>query len=73
MSGFAQLLVLKVGTDYIRVRAGTYLPCSLQQASVFAADQLETVRGHRDALQRTGIPEVRICRLTIDEEILACD
>jgi hypothetical protein len=73
VSGRTVLLVLKAGADYIRVHGGVYLPGGLQKASVFAEDQIGMVRGHRNALQRAGHAEACICRLTIEEEVLACD
>lgn len=72
MTGVTELLVLKVGGDYLRVREGNAQRCGLEKASVFPLSRLEAVRAHLAELLAGGFPEARLCRLKITEEPFDC-
>lgn len=63
-----ELLIIKSGKDYIRVKTDNYLPCRLDKASVFPLDKLEEVRNHAGKLKEKGFPCISISRLTLSEE-----
>ena len=62
------LLVMKSGSMYIRVKEDTYQPCDLAKASVFSMAQLATVKKHLDRLQTMGCKEIHLKRLVVTEE-----
>ncbi len=65
-----QLLIIKTGEAYIRVKEGEYGVCGLDKASVFPMEKLETVKAHVAAMEKVhGWPGV-IHRLILREEIL---
>lgn len=67
-----ELLILKAGGDYLRVRDGKWRRCGLEQASVFPLSQLEAVRAQLSELRAGDCPEARLCRLKIAEEPFDC-
>ena len=62
-----ELLVIKNGSDYIRIKAGAYLPVGLDKASVFPFDQLDRVEELRRGAREHGFPEAAIFRLSLTE------
>ena len=66
-----ELLIIKAGSDYIRVREGEYLRVGLDKASVFPMDRLPMVRTHESRLKQGGFQAVRIKKLILTEEDLA--
>ncbi len=68
MSGITELLVLKLGEDYIRLQDGKYLRSVLPKASVFPLGRCEEARVHLAELRAVGAPEAGLFRLSIAEE-----
>ena len=62
-----ELLVIKAGTDYIRIKEGTYAAVGLNQASVFPLEQLEQVQHHLICVQKNGFPRAAVYRLLLTE------
>ena len=62
-----ELLIIKNGEAYIRVKTDHYLPCQLDKASVFPIDKLETVKTHVKALRAKGFQRISISRLKLSE------
>jgi hypothetical protein len=65
-----ELLIIKSGQDYIRVKAENYIPCQLDKASVFPMEKLEAVKSHAKILSEKGFRNISICRLKVSEEPL---
>ncbi|MGD9216001.1 MAG: hypothetical protein PVJ84_14375 [Desulfobacteraceae bacterium] len=63
-----ELLIIKSGKDYIRVKADSYTLCQLDKASVFPMDKLEEVKTHTQILRDKGFHCVSISRLKLSEE-----
>jgi hypothetical protein len=63
-----ELLIIKSGNDYIRVKAESYIFCQLDKASVFPLDKLEEVRTHAKILREKGCRRISISRLKLSEE-----
>lgn len=63
-----ELLIIKSGKDYIRVKTENYIRCPLDKASVFPMDKLEEVRTHVKILRFKGFRRVSISRLKLSEE-----
>ncbi len=63
-----ELLIIKSGKDYVRVKGGDYILCNLDQASVFPMDKLDIVKDHLTMLRNRNFPSVSINRLIILEE-----
>ena len=63
-----ELLILKSGTTYIRVKEKQFLLVGLDKASVFPMDQITQVREHEAQLKTQGFESVRIKRLILSEE-----
>jgi hypothetical protein len=63
-----ELLIIKSGKDYIRVKAEKYMRCRLDKASVFPMDKLDEVRTHVKIMNAKGFRRVSISRLTLLEE-----
>jgi hypothetical protein len=63
-----ELLIIKSGKDYIRVKAENYIRCPLDKASVFPMDKLEEVKTHVEILREKGFRHVSISRLLLSEE-----
>jgi hypothetical protein len=64
-----ELLVIKSGKDYIRVKAENYIPCRLDKASVFPFDKLEEVRAHINLLREKRFQRLSISKLTLSESL----
>ncbi len=63
-----ELLILKSGTTYIRVKENRFLRVGLDKASVFPMDQMDRVRAHETQLKTQGFKSVRIKKLILSEE-----
>ena len=66
-----ELLIIKSGEDYIRVKTEDYLLCRLDKASVFPIDNLDEVKKHVKKLRARDFPSIAIYRLKLMEELLA--
>jgi len=62
-----ELLVIKNGTDYIRIKEDAFLAVGLDSASVFPFDQLDRVSQLQRDAREQGFPEAAIFRLTLTE------
>ena len=62
-----ELLLIKCGVDYIRIKEGQYLRCGLDKASVYPLEKLPEVLEHVAALQQEGTAGVCIRKLLLTE------
>jgi hypothetical protein len=62
-----ELLVIKSGENYIRVKTDHYRPCQLVKASVFPMDKLDVVKNHVKRIRAKGFRHISISRLTLSE------
>ena len=62
------LLILKSGASYIRVRENQFFPVGLDKASVFPMDQITLVREYEGRLKTLGFESVIIKKLILSEE-----
>ncbi|BBO90137.1 hypothetical protein [Desulfosarcina ovata] len=62
-----ELLVIKTGSRYLRVKDDDCTAVGLDKASVFPMAMLETVKVHLAAARAHGFPEAVIFRLTLTE------
>ena len=65
-----ELLIIKSGKDYIRVKTEDYILCQLDKASVFPIDNLDEVKKHVKKLRKKEFPLISIYRLKLLEEPL---
>lgn len=65
-----ELIIIKSGDKYIRVKDSQYLLVQLDKASVFPMDKLELVRQHEAALLAAGFGEIVLKKLILSEEEL---
>ena len=63
-----ELLIIKSGKDYIRVKAGDYILCQLDKASVFPIENPDEVKKHVKKLREKDFPLISIYRLKLLEE-----
>jgi hypothetical protein len=63
-----ELLIIKHGDAYVRVRDGTYFFVGLDKASVFPLEKLVAVRKHVMNLREQGFDPVAVYRLRLSEE-----
>ncbi len=68
-----ELLIIKSGEDYIRVKTGDYILCQLDKASVFPVDKLDAVKRHVKKLREKDFTQVAIYKLKMIEEPLGVD
>lgn len=64
------LLIIKCGQDYIRVKEGAYFAVGLDKASVFPMHQLDQVKARLKQVQASGFSQAAIYRLTLTESPL---
>lgn len=64
------LLIIKTGNDYIRIKDGEYIPCGLDKASVFPMEKLDWVTEQCRTIQKKAYPRASIYKLTLSEEPL---
>ncbi len=65
-----ELLIIKDGDEYIRIKDGKYLRVGLDKASVYPTDMLDTVREHAEQLEKDGCKQVHLKKLILTEEEL---
>lgn len=65
-----ELLIIKSGKNYIRVKDGAYSRCGIDKASVFPYAKLDIIKRHIETLKTAGIKSPTIYRLVIREEPL---
>ncbi len=68
-----ELLIIKSGEDYVREKAGGYILCQLDKASVFPIDKLDAVKKHVKKLRAKNFTRVAIYKLKMIEEPLGVD
>jgi hypothetical protein len=61
------LLIIKCGCDYIRIREEKLIAVGLDKASVFPMNRLDQVKDDLKRIQESGFPEAAIYRLTLTE------
>ena len=66
-----ELLIIKSGNDYIRVKEEAYLLCGIDKASVYPLKKLSEVRRHVGVICKSGFRDVSIRKLVLTEEPLA--
>lgn len=66
-----ELLIVKTGKEYIRVKPDGFHVVGLDKASVFPVDQLQKVREYEGRLNDQGFAEVCVKKLVISEENLS--
>jgi hypothetical protein len=65
-----ELLILKSGITYIRVKENRFLRVALDKASVFPMNQMDLVKEYEVRLKAKGFEFVSIKRLILTEEDL---
>ncbi|MCP4672314.1 MAG: hypothetical protein GY857_13530 [Desulfobacula sp.] len=63
-----ELLIIKSGKDYIRVKEDNYLMVKLDKASVFPFDKLNLVQDHESSLKSLGFKNICIKKLILTEK-----
>ncbi len=63
-----ELLIIKIGNDYIRVKEEFYSVCGLDKASVFPMEKLKTVKAHVMSMEKNHGWKGTIRRLILREE-----
>ncbi len=63
-----ELLIIKSGHQYIRVKEKEYLLCGLDKASVFPMDQIEQVKEHVKQMKMDRALSPQLFRLILREE-----
>ena len=63
-----ELLIIKSGEDYVRVKTENYNLCRLDKASVFPIDHLDQVKKHVKKLKEKDFPFIAIYKLKLIEE-----
>jgi hypothetical protein len=65
-----ELLIIKTGKEYIRIKDGECSPCGLDRASVFPMEKLVWVKEQCRTIQKGAHPRASIYKLTLSEEPL---
>lgn len=65
-----ELLIIKTGTQYLRVKPDEFIQVSLDKASVFPMDRLPHVKKLEQEAKTRGYEEARIKKLILTEEDL---
>lgn len=65
-----ELLILKSGIDYIRIKDDGPVMVQLDKASVFPMNQIDQVNAHKADLVASGFKNVSIRKLILTEEDL---
>ena len=63
-----ELLILKSGKDYIRIKGNACILVQLDKASVFPLSELETVKQHVCSLKKNEFTDISIRKLVLTEE-----
>lgn len=64
------LLIIKCGHDYIRIKEDAFFKVGLDKASVFPMDQMAQVKNRLKQVQDSGFAQAAIYRLTLTESPL---
>jgi hypothetical protein len=65
-----ELLIIKSGKDYIRVKDNDYIIVKLDKASVFSFDKFDLVKDHESSLKDQGFKNICIKKLILTEKDL---
>ena len=65
-----ELLIIKTGKDYIRVKDANYFIVKLDKASVFPFEKLDLVKNHASSLKEQKFNSICIKKLILTEEDL---
>lgn len=65
-----ELLIIKSGDMYIRVKQSEFFLVGLDKASVFPMQKLDDVKAHHTKLTETGFSNIAIKKLVLHEEDL---
>ncbi len=65
-----ELLILKSGIDYIRIKDDGPVMVHLDKASVFPMDQIDIVNAHKADVVALGFENVSVRKLILTEEDL---
>ncbi len=65
-----ELLLIKTGKDYIRVKSDNYLIVKLDKASVFPLKKIDLVNEHESSLKSRGFKNICIKKLILTEKDL---
>ncbi|HCY88445.1 MAG TPA: hypothetical protein DHV36_25140 [Desulfobacteraceae bacterium] len=65
-----ELLIIKTGSRYIRVKPEGLITVNLDKASVFPMDRLDHVRDIADKAAESGFDAVTVKKLVLSEEDL---
>jgi hypothetical protein len=63
-----ELLIIKSGEQYLRVKDDQYLLVGLTKASVFPVEKLSLVKEHQAAAESAGFSELHLKKLILTEE-----
>lgn len=63
-----ELLIIKSGKQYLRVKDGQYLLVGLDKASVFPMEKRSLVKEYEAAAKAAGCPEIQVKKLILMEE-----
>ncbi len=63
-----ELLIIKSGATYIRVKEDAYLSGGIDKASVYPLKQLSEVQRHAAKLRQQGFKDISIRKLKLTEE-----
>ncbi|OGR11805.1 MAG: hypothetical protein A2277_12780 [Desulfobacterales bacterium RIFOXYA12_FULL_46_15] len=62
-----ELLILKSGPDYIRIKDGAFIRAGLDKASVFPMDRICLVQEHAENMKNMGFDRISIKKLILTE------
>ena len=65
-----ELLIMKTGKDYIRIKDDNYFIVKLDKASVFPFEKLDLVKDHESRLKSQKFNNICIKKLILTEEDL---
>lgn len=65
-----ELLIIKTGTRYLRIKPSEFLEVNLDKASVFPMNRLPHVKKLEQEARTQGFEDLRIKKLVLSEEDL---
>ncbi len=65
-----ELLIIKTGKKYLRIKDGAFLVVNLDKASVYPMDQLDQVYVYSRDAKAEGLNQVHVKKLILTEEDL---
>ncbi|MCG8687392.1 MAG: hypothetical protein MI892_21120 [Desulfobacterales bacterium] len=65
-----ELLIIKTGKRYLRIKDGAFLVVNLDKASVYPMDQLDQVNVYARDAKAEGLSQVHVKKLILTEEDL---